>query len=167
MVLPNYFSNIITFFCIGIIFGIIFDFFRSIRKVKKSKTSIVVMQDIIYFIIIFCIMSYAIYLFLDDEIRIYILTSIVLGSYIYFKLLSKLMIKVYIFIINRIRDFLDFTFLPLKFSTNVCGKICRFFKKIVKNGCIKFLNVILYLWNRLFMLPRSKQKKKVEYEKSG
>ena len=167
MVLPNYFSNIITFFCIGIIFGIIFDFFRSLRKVKKVKTSVVVIQDIIYFIIIFCIMSYAIYLFLDDEIRVYILVSIILGIFIYFKLLSSFVMKLYVFVIKGIKDFLDFTFLPLKFSTNVCGKICGFFKKIVKNGCIKFFNVILYLCNKLFMLPKNKQKKKVEYEKSG
>ncbi len=166
MVLPNYFSNVITFFLVGSIAGLVFDFFRSIRKVKKSKSSVVVIQDIVYFIIIFCIIAYTIYLFLDDEIRVYILLSMFIGALVYFKTLSAIMTKIYIFVIKRIGNILSFTFLPLKFSTSACGKIYIFLKNIVKNSCIKFFNMILYLWTKLFMLPKNKQKKKVEYEKS-
>ena len=165
MQMPNYLNNIITFFIIGIIISIILDFFRSIRKLKKTSTSVVLVQDIIYFLIVLVVIIIGIYLFLDDEIRIYILCSMFLGAYIYFKLLSKYILKVYIFILKSLKSIINFIFIPFKLIKEIIQKIFRNLYKFVKKGCIKFFNMISFLWNNIFMLPIKKQKKKVEYEK--
>lgn len=129
---PNYLNNTITFFIIGIVISVILDFFRSVRKLKKTSTSVVLVQDIIYFAIILVVIILGIYLFLDDEIRVYIMCSMCLGMYIYFKLLSKYIVKVYIFLIKSFKNTINFIFIPFKLIKEVVQKIFGNLYKFVK-----------------------------------
>ncbi len=167
MQVPNYFSNVVIFCIVGIILGLILDIFRSIRKLKKSTNLVVAIQDVIYFVIIFIIMTLAIYFFLDDDIRVYIIMSILSGLFIYYKFFSKFVMVIYSFILKKIGSFLRFVFLPFKFIKNVHTKIFANLYKFVKKCCIKIFNVIPYLCKKVIMLPKFKQKKKVKYEESS
>lgn len=165
MKLPNYFGNVIVFFIVGIIIGAILDIFRSIRKIRKPSSVTVALQDIIYFAIIFVVMAFAVYFFLDDEIRVYIIMSVAIGVYVYYKLLSKIVMKLYIFLLKSLENIINFILLPFKLLISIIIKISKNLYKFVKKCCIKISNMLLYLWKKIFMLSKNKQKKKVKYER--
>ena len=61
------------FLILGIFIGILFDFFRSLRKSFKTSNLIIYIEDILFFIIIGTIFLNSILRFDYGEIRFYIL----------------------------------------------------------------------------------------------
>ena len=57
MPFSSHIVEFLKFVLIGGIIGIIFDFFRAYRKNKKVSTFVVTLQDIIYFLIIFIVVT--------------------------------------------------------------------------------------------------------------
>ncbi|MBR1884431.1 MAG: spore cortex biosynthesis protein YabQ [Clostridia bacterium] len=163
----DYVSNIIVALIIGVILGIIFDFFRSLRKVTRPKNSVVMIQDIIYFAIVLIVMITATYLYLDDALRMYIVVIIILSALIYFKLFSKFIVNIYVFVIKRTKKLITDLLLPFRLIFEIFQKIYIFFKKIVKKCCINFINMLTYLYKRGNFISKLKQKKKVKYEEKG
>ena len=167
MDLPNYLNNILVFFSVGIILTIIFDFFRALRKYKKFNSFQVALQDILFFIIACIVFITSIYLFLDDEIRLYVFISIIAGVIVYIKLFSKLIIKLYIVFFKTLKNIINFLLLPINFLKLILVKICKKIYKIVKKGCIKIFNMINYLCKKMPKVSFKIQKKKVGYEKKS
>lgn len=61
----------IIFVIIGIIVGIIFDFFRILRKSFKTMDFVTYIEDILFCILTGAILLYSIFKFNSGEIRIY------------------------------------------------------------------------------------------------
>ena len=165
MDLPNYYLEILVSFIVGIISSLVFDFFRSLRKLKKTRNGIVMLQDILYFVIIFFLIISAIYFYLDNIIRMYMVAFMLLSSFIYFKFISKYVIIVYIFILKRVQSIIHFIFITFKLHIEIFKKITKNIHKFVKKCCIKIINMVTYIWNKLNFIPKLKQKKKVKNEK--
>lgn len=141
-VITDQFVEFLEFVTIGIIISIIFDFFRAYRKVKKSSDSQVIVQDILAFCIIICILIFSIINILDSSLRLYIFLAILLGIFSYVLILSSYIIKVYEEFFKIVDSIFYFIFLPVTFLYQIILKIYNFFKNIIKKCCKKFFNVV-------------------------
>ena len=102
----------IVFSLTGIGLGVLFDFFRALRKTFKTPDLVTYLEDIIYWILAGIIVLYNIWFFNDGEIRIYIKIN-------YF-IMSK--IKIILTFISKIFK------IPIKFINNILNKL----KKLIK-----------------------------------
>ena len=96
----------IIFVIVGIIIGIIFDFFRILRKSFKTRDFITYIEDIIFWIISGIILIYAMCKFTDGELRFYTIIGLSLGAIIYLLTVSKYVIKISVFVINILKKIL-------------------------------------------------------------
>ena len=63
----------------GFIIGLLFDFFRILRKTFKTSDIITYIQDILFWILTGLIVLYSIFVFNNGEMRIYIFLGILIG----------------------------------------------------------------------------------------
>lgn len=98
----------------GMLTGVIFDLYRVIRGMEKIPKFIIVIEDILFWIltsiVIFIFLLYTNYAFSGIYVYLYIL----LGLVAYLKLFSKLLIKIYIVLLESISMILRIT---LKYLT--------------------------------------------------
>lgn len=140
-------SQLIDFFefvLIGAIISCVFDFFRAYRKLNKVTTFKVLSQDIIFFIITTIIIIFSIINLLDSEIRLYIFIGLILGCSIYFCVISRFVIKLYIVFFNMFKEIVSTIFLPVLLNIQVFQKISKKMKKIWKKCCKMFLYMISF-----------------------
>ena len=108
-------TNQAYLFCIfiinGIIIGILFDFFRILRKTFKTSDLITYIEDIIFWIITGIIIIYSMYKFSDGELRFFMIIGIIIGTILYLVTVSEYVIKISVFIINILKKVLYF---PIK-----------------------------------------------------
>lgn len=104
----------ILFFLVGIIIGIIFDFFRVIRKIFRVADYITFIQDIIFFILAGTIIISSIIIINGGEIRFYLFLAIFFGMLIYFLTISNLYVIIFYEIVNLCKKILKIPFLCLK-----------------------------------------------------
>lgn len=134
------------FIMIGIVISLIFDMFRAYRAIKHRKSAFSVMlQDIIYFTIVTCIIVASIVYILDSNLRFYIFIAIIIGICVYISLLSKVFLKLYKFFMKEMINFNNFLISPLKLHLQIITKIFKFFKKNIKKCCKIISNVLCYL----------------------
>ena len=89
----------IIFFIIGLIIGIIFDFFRAIRKSFKTNDFITLIEDIFFIIISGNIIVLSLIKIAGGNVRFYMLFAIFLVIYIYFLTISNFcVIILYVFV---------------------------------------------------------------------
>jgi len=116
----------------GIITGLLFDIYRLIRGFENPNKVLTAIQDLLFWVLT----SIVIFVFLmytnEGYINFYVYVCLIIGAYLYLKLLSGVFIK------------LQYKF--LKFS----GRAIR----VVRN-------VILYPFDLLFYKPRIKKKNKL------
>ena len=98
----------IVFSLTGIGLGVLFDFFRALRKTFKTPDLVTYLEDIIYWILAGIIVLYNIWFFNDGEIRIYMILGILIGAVIYTLTLSTIFIKINYFIMSKIKIILTF-----------------------------------------------------------
>ena len=91
----------------GIIIGVLFDFFRILRKTIKTKDAITYIQDILFWILTGFIVLYSTFTFNNGEIRIFMFIAILIGVVFYMTLISSYVIKVNVTIINFIKNILQ------------------------------------------------------------
>lgn len=122
----------IIFVIVGIIIGIIFDFFRILRKSFKTRDFITYIEDIVFCILTGFILLYSIFKFNSGEIRIYMFFGVLIGCTIYMLTISKYFIKINVFILttitNILRKIILILYIPLKCLKKIFTKI--FFKPI-------------------------------------
>ena len=124
-------TNLFLIFIVnGVIIGLLFDFFRILRKTFKTKDFITYIEDVLFWILI--IILYSIFTFNNGEIRLFLFLGIILGIVLYMLLFSKSVIKINVIVINFIKDILIKIFsillLPFKFIYKLIRKM--FFKPI-------------------------------------
>jgi len=139
----------ITFFVfilVGIIIGIIFDFFRALRKIRQYKDKYIYIQDIIFFLIIGIFLSAVLIYNLEDELRVYLFLAVFLGIIIYASTISIYIVKFFSKIIQISKSIFNFIFLPLFLYKDIFMTIFDFFIKKSKIYCNKFYNMISYFY---------------------
>ena len=112
----------------GIIIGLLFDFFRILRKIIKTNNVFTYLEDFIFWILTGIIILYSIYYFNNGEIRIYMFIGIILGILSYILTVSKYIISFFVSITELIIKIINYIISPIKIIINIIKKI--FFKPI-------------------------------------
>lgn len=88
----------------GIIIGLLFDFFRILRKSFKTSNLVTYIEDILFWILTGFLVLYTIFIFNKGEIRFFIFIGIIMGIILYILLLSKYVIAINMYIINIFKN---------------------------------------------------------------
>lgn len=134
----NFFIFVVT----GMIFSLVFDIFRAIRKIKKPKKNIINIQDMIYFIIIGILLIFLIINMKGEVLRLYLILAIILGIVLYIIIVKNKIRDVFVILINKMAGVMEFIFLPLKVHYMFLCKVCKKIKKCVKVPCKKKSDMI-------------------------
>ena len=110
------------FVIIGMIIGILFDFFRILRKSIKTKDIVTYIEDVLFCILTGIILLYSIFTFNSGEIRIYIFIGVLFGVLIYMLSISKYFVKINVFLLNKIIFIIK---IPIKFLRKSIHKIFK------------------------------------------
>ena len=94
----------LVFIVNGVLIGLLFDFFRILRKTFKTKDFVTYIQDILFWILTGFIILYSTFTFNNGEIRIFMFLGILIGVVAYMTTISPYVIKVNVRIINFIKD---------------------------------------------------------------
>lgn len=124
--LLSQFNTVFIFFMTGICIGLLFDFFRIQRKVLKTCDFITYIQDILFWIVSGLIIIFVIMKYTNGEIRIYMVLGIILGILIYFLIISKYIMKIFVCILSFLLNIIGKLLFPIK-------KIYKIIKKSWKN----------------------------------
>jgi spore cortex biosynthesis protein YabQ len=80
----------------GIIIGVLFDFFRILRKIFKTKDFVTYIEDIFFWVITGIIILYSMYRFCDGEIRLFMIFGLIIGIGIYIFTINKYIMKIFL-----------------------------------------------------------------------
>lgn len=141
----------LIFIANGIIIGILFDFFRILRRSFKTGDIITYLEDFIFWILTGIVILYSVFVFNNGEIRLYLFFGIAIGIISYMLIASTYVIKINVAIINFLKKILgrlfNFLSIPFKIVYKLLRKI--FFKSISfiiinlrKNSTNLFKNMI-------------------------
>ena len=146
--------SFITFIFIGMLFSAIFDFFRAVRKVRKTSIISIYVQDIIYFVIIGIIMLTIIINFMSEGIRGYLIFGIILGIIMYIGVFGNIVRNIFINILRLSGGILEFLMLPLNIYSELFDSQINILKKIV----VKYCKKISYMVNLNHIIVKFKTK---------
>ncbi len=133
----------------GVIIGILFDFFRILRKSFKTRDIVTYFEDLLFWILTGFSILYFIFVFNNGEIRLFMFVGIAVGLTIYILLFSSLFIKINVTIImffkNIIRKIISFVLIPFKFIKKLFFKPISFiFINIRKSSTNLYNNFIKF-----------------------
>ena len=114
-------QTFILFFIIGLIIGIIFDFFRAIRKNFKSSDFTTLIEDIAFLSIISFLVIFSIIRINGGEVRFYLFLGIFFGILIYSLTISNLCVIILNIIVKICKNIFEVLYLISK-------KVVRFLK---------------------------------------
>ena len=122
----------------GILIGILFDFFRILRKSFKTKDIITYIEDLLFWILAGTSILYFIFVYNNGEIRLFMFLGIAIGLVLYMLIFSSLFIKINVSIITFLKNIFIKIFtiilIPFKFLKKMFFKPISFiFINIRKN----------------------------------
>lgn len=133
----------LVFTLTGVIIGILFDFFRILRKIIKTGNIITYIEDILFWILTGMLVLYNIWYFNNGEIRIYMFLGIIIGVIIYISTLSDILIRLFAKILSTIMKALKLPFRGIiGFFRRVITLILSIFTKYSKKNKIKKGNFV-------------------------
>ena len=141
----------------GIVIGLLFDFFRVLRRSFKTKDIITYIQDVLFWILAGLILLYTVFTFSNGEIRLYMFIGIFIGCILYMLMCSKYFITINVKFIILIKKIIFILINPIKI-------IIKFlYDKIFKNIIIilKKFKKILKISNK--KKDFSKKSRKIKY----
>lgn len=127
----------LVFSLTGVTIGVLFDFFRILRRTIKTSNIITYIEDVLFWILTGLLILYNIWYFNNGEIRIYMFLAIILGILIYMSTISNILIKVFSKILQIIIKILD---LPFKTIIAIFRKIITILIEIFARITKKFAN---------------------------
>ncbi len=89
---------------VGAVMGVVFDFFRALRRKGNTKNIIVYMQDIVFWFIVAVIIITSSFMLNDGELRGYMLIAYLLGALLYMLILSNYIKGAFILLMNLLED---------------------------------------------------------------
>lgn len=130
--------SFLVFSLTGVTIGVLFDFFRILRRTIKTSNIITYIEDVLFWILTGLLVLYNIWYFNNGEIRVYMFLGIILGVLIYMSTLSNILIQIFSKILQIIIKILE---LPFKTIISIFRKIITaivtIFTKITKKFTIK------------------------------
>lgn len=131
----------------GILIGILFDFFRILRKSFKTSDIITYLEDFLFWILTGCSIIYFMFAFNNGEIRLFMFLGIIIGIAVYMLIFSSIFIKVNVTIITFLKNVIIKVFkiilIPFKFIKKVFFKPISFiFINIRKSSTNLYNNFI-------------------------
>lgn len=130
----------------GILIGLLFDFFRILRRSFKTKDFITYLEDILFWILTGLIILYSIFTFNNGQIRLFIFLGLILGVSIYILTISRYVMKISITIISLFKKIIHFIINILSYPYNFIHKIL---KKIVIRPALFIANNLKKSFNKL------------------
>lgn len=115
----------IFFFFIGMVIGMLLDFFRAIRKCFKTSDNITLIEDILFLIVSGSIIVFGILNLNNGEIRFFIFLAIFFGLLIYFLTISNLCVIILYVFVNLCKKILKIPFLCFKKLQNYVFNITK------------------------------------------
>ena len=114
----------------GILIGLLFDFFRILRKAIKTSDFITYIEDALFWILTGFIILYSIFIYNNGEIRLFMFLAIAIGITFYMLVFSKFFIRINVHIISFFKmiiiKILEIIFIPLKFIKKLFFKPISF-----------------------------------------
>ncbi len=133
----------LVFSLTGVAIGILFDFFRILRRSIKTSNIITYIEDVLFWILTGILVLYNIWYFNNGEIRIYMFLGIIIGVLVYMSTLSNIFVKIFSKILSFIIKIME---IPFKIIIDIFRKIntitVSFFMKFVKKIKIKKGNFV-------------------------
>lgn len=127
----------------GVEIGILFDFFRILRRTIKTGNIVTYIQDILFWIFTGILVLYNIWYFNNGEIRVYMFLGIIIGILIYMSTLSSISVKLFTKILSMIIKALEIPFKTIiTIFRKIITAILSFFNKNVKKLKIKKGNFV-------------------------
>lgn len=120
----------LVFSMTGVAIGILFDFFRILRRSIKTSNIITYIEDVLFWILTGLLVLYNIWYFNNGEIRIFMFLGIILGVLIYMSTLSNIIVKIFSTILQTIIKVLE---VPFKVIGRIITKIKIAFMTIYTN----------------------------------
>lgn len=127
----------LVFSMTGVAIGILFDFFRILRRSIKTSNFITYIEDVLFWILTGLLVLYNIWYFNNGEIRIFMFLGIILGVLIYMSTLSSILIKIFSKILQTLIKVLE---VPFKIMGTAFSKTITLFMTIYTNFSKKFAN---------------------------
>lgn len=118
----------------GMIIAFIYDVFRIRRKAIKTNNLIVYFEDFVYWILVALVLFAVVYISNDGELRGYLIIGDFIGIILYSLLLSRIIMTVFLFIINLVYKILRTVCIILLFPLKVFLKILKVPAQIFYNG---------------------------------
>ena len=109
-------EQVYIFLCsvlVGMIMGVVFDFFRALRRNGKTKNIIVYIQDIIFWFIVAVIIITSSFILNNGELRGYMLIGYTLGALMYMLIFSNYIKNIFIFIFDFFEKIIKKVFKPV------------------------------------------------------
>ena len=119
----------------GLLIGLLFDFFRILRKAIKTADFITYIEDVLFWILTGLIILYSIFTYNNGEIRLFMFLAIILGILIYLIFISKIILSISLNIINIVKKIFSIVFHIIKIPF-------QFFMKLLRK---LFLNPISFI----------------------
>lgn len=116
----------------GMIIGLLFDFFRILRRSFKTKDFITYIQDVLFWILTGLILLYSIFVFNNGEIRLFMFLGVAIGVILYMLIISSYVIKINVYLINILKKIfsgiIKIILIPFKFLYKFIKQL--FFKPV-------------------------------------
>ena len=147
----------------GIFIGIIFDFFRILRRSFNTPNLITYIEDVVFWTISAFSVLYTLFIFNNGAIRGYIFVGLLLGIILYMlffsKTIMKISVKIILFLKETIGRILKVVISPIKVILKTIKKIVNIFKKNASKCLFKVKNNAK---KSLKLKIKSKNNKKLE-----
>lgn len=117
----------LVFSLTGVAIGVLFDFFRILRRTIKTSNVITYVEDVLFWILTGLLVLYNIWYFNNGEIRIFMFLGIILGVLIYMSTLSNILINIFSKILQTIIRILE---VPIKTILKIFKRIMTTFTTI-------------------------------------
>lgn len=151
----------LIFTIIGAIIGLLFDFFRILRKSFRTIDFITYVEDILFWIITGILLIYSICVFCNGEIRLFIILGISIGIILYMLILSHTIIKISVNIIKFIKKILTKILNILIFPFKIIYKVLRnIFKKPISFIIINIRHIFTKYKNNMKNKVKNTKEKK-------
>ena len=147
----------------GLLIGLLFDFFRILRKATRTSDFITYIEDALFWILTGIIILYSIFIYNNGEIRLFMFLAIILGILIYLIFISKMILSISLGIIDVVKKILSTIF-------NIIKIPFHFFMKMIKKLFFNPISFIIinirkfftkYFKNFIILLRKAKISNKI------
>lgn len=144
----------------GMLSGIVFDVFRSVRRCIKCTNGIIAVQDLAFWGVELCMVYITAFKVNNAQMRGYEIIALILGTVFYFTAFSQYIIIILCRITNIVKKFVVLILKPIYNPIKkTCFAICNHAANI-KNSAVNVLKLKINCLKRVFLIKISKILKK-------